>query len=89
MQKPSQMSQVVDDDEADFKLGILLHAMKAIDQSAVFTQNIDADTQKLSTDEVEVYLKNNKVVLVIDKRNPSKKVMYNDINTAYSKVIGL
>ena len=88
MPKSPQMLQELDD-EADFKLGILLHAMKSINQSPVFTQDIDVDTQKLSTDEVEVYMKNNKVVLVVDKRNPSKKVMYSDIDTAYSKVIGL
>lgn len=42
----------------------------------------------MSNDQFEVYLKlkNNKVILVIDKRDVNIKRMYNDIDTAYEKV---
>lgn len=66
-------------DDHDFKLGMLL-------SSSVTEEQIDSETTKLYNDSFEVFLKNQMVVLVIDKRDRSIKRMYNDIDTAYAKV---
>lgn len=65
----------------DFKLSMLL-------QSSVLIDEIDQETTKMSNSNFEIFLKKNNAVLIIDKRNPLRKVFYNDINVAYSKVIG-
>jgi len=68
-------------DEDAFKLSMLLDASAEI-------VKIDEDTYKLSNNEIEIYIKNKLIVLVIDNRNPQRKTVFHDINTAYHKLIG-
>ena len=73
------MSNNVEDE--DFKLGMLLN-------HTVYMETIGKSDalHKLSTDEFEIYLKNNKVLLIVDIRNPALKSIYFDVHTAYDKV---
>lgn len=73
------MTMVASSDDHDFKLGMLINGTALVEQ-------VDFETSKISNDQFEVYLKNNQVDLVIDKRDPNIKRMYSDINTAYDKV---
>lgn len=68
-------------DDHDFKLGMLL-------SSSVLEEQVDQETTKLSNEQFEVFLKNHRVVLVIDKRDATITRMYNDVDTAYEKVFG-
>ena len=65
----------------NIKLSLLLN-------QNVFLTSIDGGIQKLSNDDIEVYLKNNKVELIIDKRDQSQVSMYYDLDTAFSKILG-
>jgi hypothetical protein len=56
--------------------------------SNVFTEKIDIDTYKFSNDRFEIYIKNEIVSLVVDKRNPKLKCYYNDLQTAYVNTVG-
>lgn len=51
-------------------------------------KTIDNETTKLSSDKFDVFIKNDHVVMVIDKRKDLYNV-YNDIKTAYDKIIAL
>lgn len=62
-----------------FMIGMLLN------NSATST-SIDKETTKLASEYFEVYIKNDKVVLVVDKRYMPKPRMYNDIKTAYDAI---
>lgn len=70
-----------DADDEDFKLSMLLNPSVYIESIG-----IGEALHKLSTDDFEVYLKNNRVVLIVDNRNPKMKAMYFDVHTAYNKV---
>ena len=74
----------LDSSDDAIKLGFILNCEGAC---CIDTNAIDKDTQKYSNAIIEVFVKNNKVELIIDKRNPFKIAMYYDIDTAYQKLL--
>ena len=70
-----------DDMDEYFMISMLLEGSQTM-------KTIDNETTKLSSDKFDVFIKNDHVVMVIDKRKDLYNV-YNDIKTAYDKIIAL
>ena len=67
----------ISEEESYFMASILLC------QTAHTTQ-IDLETTKLYNESFEIYIKNDRVILVVDRRNPNTPRMYQNIQDAYN-----
>lgn len=76
-----EVLELLENNEEAFMMSMLLSSSATVD-----IVTIDEDTSKVMTDDFEIYIKSNKVYLVIDTRNPMKKTIYNNLQAAYTKV---